>query len=143
MHMVRDNFELFGFSLADNLMLQFGAGQEIELEHVTMRDLALCFQALSRNVCYQRTCKTNRKDVHPSNGVLDFDLTCIYYRFSKQTFENGPPARSHFDAHLVGCSLTNDRLAASKQSNTSLCRLCGVQKETLQHLVEDCSGTYE
>ena len=143
MHMVRNSFELFGLTLTDTLEVSFGNSQQIALRSLSMRELGPCLRALARNVCYQRACKTNRKDIRPSQGVLDFDLTMTYSRFSKQQFENGPPAITHFEAQLVGCSLTNDRLAASKQSDTSMCRLCGQQKETLCHLVEHCPQTYD
>ena len=143
MHMVRDSFEIFGLCLTDDLEIAFKNSQRIALSNMTMRDIATCLQALSRDVCYQRACRTNRKDIKPSNGVLDYDLTCTYYRFSKQSFEGGPPAHTHFEAQLVGCSITNDRLAASKLSSSSDCRLCGETKETLSHLVDECPGLAE
>lgn len=47
---------------------------------------------------------------------------------------------TRFESVLVGCTLTNDRLASTGWSETSACRQCGLTKETLHHLVHECDG---
>lgn len=52
--------------------------------------------------------------------------------------EGDVPAVSFFEAQIVGCVLTNDRLAAASLVESAQCRLCAGEKESIPHLIRDC-----
>ena len=57
-------------------------------------------------------------------------LPCIVVRPPPDT-QDEIPAKAFFEAQLVGCLLTNDRLAAAKFVDEPSCRLCHATKESL------------
>ena len=139
MFVLRDHFASFAICLFDDLSISFCGSQRISLQKIDMRELAACLIPLARHACYASACATKRKDIRRNTGVLDPDLSRLFLRHSKLSFPDGPPASAHFEAQLVGCTLTRDRLAAANLSEDDRCRFCNNEQENLPHLVRDCS----
>ena len=138
MRTVVEAFNLFGLRLDDGLVISFRNSTQIPLIDCHAKDLRKTLQCLARNACYHAAAHKTRKDVYKPTGVLDYDLTATFWRFSKLTFDSTIPANAFFEAQLVGCQLTRDRLFAADCVDDPCCRFCGFEKESLHHLVHEC-----
>ena len=138
MRTVVEAFNLFGLRLDDGLVISFRNSSRIPLIDCHAKDLRKTLQCLARNACYHAAAHKTRKDMHKPTGVLDFDLTATFWRYSKLSFDSTIPASAFFEAQLVGCQLTRDRLFAAGCVDDPCCRFCGCDKESLDHLVHDC-----
>ena len=138
MRTVVEAFNLLGIRLDCGLLISFQKSTRIPLCDCDPKDLKKTLQHLVRNACYHAAAHKTRKDMSKPSGVLDFDLTSTFWKFSKLSFESEIPAKAFFEAQLVGCQLTKDRLYAADCVDDPCCRFCDYEKESLQHLVEDC-----
>lgn len=83
-----------------------------------------------------KTCKPPQGSSTPTSHV------CFPSRLPVQP-QAMIPLHAFFEAQLVGCVLTNDRLAAAKLVDDPKCRMCHAAKESLPHLIRDCPIVHE
>ena len=133
---VRAAFSLFGLTLHDDFCVSFRCSQRVPLLDLPTSQLRKLLQQLARHVCYIRGCERKRKDTNTPKGILDFDLTCTFWKKSKLKFDEGLPATHCFESLVVGCSITNDRLCAAGLTQTDRCRFCQQEQENLPHLLQ-------
>ena len=136
---VVESFNLLGIRLQNDLSISFHGSKPIPLFDCHTKDLKKTLQLLVRNACYHQAAHHTRKDFHKPTGVLDFDLTATFWRHSKLSFQSDIPASAFFDAQVVGCQLTKDRLYAASCVDDPCCRFCNFEKESLEHIVCDCT----
>ena len=139
MRSIVEALNLFGIRVDHGLMISFGSSTKVPLVDFQPRDLRRTLQSLARNACYHQATHHTRKDFTKPKGILDHDLTSVFWRFSKLQFDNGLPATTFFDAQVVGCLLTKDRLHAASCVDDPHCRFCDYEKESLNHLVQQCT----
>lgn len=94
---------------------------------------------MAKQTCYAQASLQQRKDFRPLAGVLDPFLSLTFRTQSKLTLPGDVPPTAFFESQVVGCMLTKDRLHAAKRTDDAQCRMCGQHKETLPHLVCECS----
>ena len=135
---VKQAFRFFSLELDATGMIKFRGQNIADFLDFTLREIKPVLKQLARQACYAQASLQTRKDFAAPGGFLDDHLSTFFVR--KPTFEtNTPtPATAFFQAQLVGCVLTNDRLAAAKFVDDASCRLCLATKESLPHLVRDC-----
>ena len=136
---LQDAFHFFGLRLSNDGMLEYNGSALCRLEQLSPRDIRPVLQQLARQVCYTLASQQSRKDLRPPTGILDFWLSTSFSRTSEAETDD-IPNRAYFEAQLVGCVLTKDRLAAAKRIPDANCRLCDHPKESLPHLVRECQG---
>ena len=126
-------------TLNDKMQIRFRDSQPIQLGVCTPQDLKQPLVHIARQYAYEAAGASNRKDLSPPQGLLDFHATTRF--LAKPTFETPkwPTAAHHCESALVGCTLTRDRLSAAGWVPSAECRFCGKAKESLPHLVFDCT----
>lgn len=105
------------------------------------RELKSFLEALARQKCYEDACKSTRKDVNKNHGILDYHLTNAGSNYTKTEYMKGLELRCFRDSSVVGCTPTNDRRIKAGTSTTNMCRFCGQQIETLDHIINHCTST--
>ena len=133
---------VLGLVLLDPFTLQIAALPQVNLPILdfTKRDLKVLLCNLCRHQCYVRACQTVRKDTRPANALLDFDITKAAHAVLKNQTTSGMRLTAFRDSTIVGCTITNDRCFKVGFSKEPTCRFCGLQKETMQHLVSECTS---
>lgn len=104
------------------------------------RDLKCILKSLAANKCYHAACLMPRKDIQKATGFLDLPMTLSAKKKLAGIPNPGFSFLCHWESALTGCTLTADRLAASGLVESSACRFCSGEKESLQHFVHGCSG---
>ena len=132
-----DAFTHFGIKLFDDLTISWRNSIQVPLCELSPKDIKMCLQHLARNVCYQHAGDSHRKDFSKPTGVLDFDLSTLFYTHAKIQTNTPFPAYALFENQLVGSATTGDRLVAAGLSTDPTCRFCKHEKESMTHLV-DC-----
>lgn len=61
------------------------------------------------------------------------------FRHKHRKSPNAKLLLPHFDAQIVGCTITNDRRAAAGYTDSAACRFCDGAKESLVHIVNECA----
>lgn len=128
--------------LTETLALSFCNSQPISLAEITPQDSCRIFQAIARDACYRLAGSTPRKDFLKTAQVFDHAMSTLLLRTAKVHGDDGVTNHHRFESVLVGCCLTNDRMAATGWSDTATCRFCGEEKETLHHLVHQCNSLH-
>ena len=136
---VRDAFAFFHIDLRADGMLALAGKPLCALHQLGHRDVRPVLQQLAKHVCYEKAGLQSRKDIRNPTGILDFWLSTSFLRNQTARTEGEIPDSAFFEAQLVGCVLTNDRLAAAKRVEHSTCRMCSSSKESLPHLVRECT----
>lgn len=96
---------------------------------------------MGQQYCYELAAKKARKDFHKPTGLLDMSLSTTFRKLHQSSPDCFKVLAPHFDAQIVGCTVTNDRRCAAGFSESALCRFCGLTKESLQHLVFECGAS--
>ena len=132
----RDALTVFRCTLLPNMNISLGASQ-LSILDISPKDLKGLLHTLGRQYCYEHVNYNSRKDVKKPSGLLDFGLSTA---FKGGTNSSGPHKTlvAHFDAQIVGCTITNDRRAAAGFIDSAACRYCQNTKESLLHIVRDC-----
>ena len=116
---VRTHFETLHLKLTDDLEIGFGRAPTIPAVFVPPDiSKAYCNSWLAMHATCVRLTITV-KDVFPTTGILDWELTSTFWKKSTLEFPDGPPAVTRFESQLVGCTLTRDRLSAAKLLESS------------------------
>ena len=132
----REALLVFHCSLLPDCAIGIGSSKFSILD-VSPKDLRGMLHALGRQFCYEHTNYNSRKDVRKPTGLVDLRLSLAY----KQALPKRVPAHEmvcHFDAQIVGCTITNDRRAAAGFIDSPACRFCLQTKESLLHIVQGC-----
>lgn len=95
---------------------------------------------MGQQFCYENSAKKPRKDFYKPNGLVDGYLSTIFRQRHKHSLDY-KSLLPHFDAQIVGCTVTNDRRKAAGFDDTSDCRFCGATKESLNHIVRECGAS--
>ena len=135
---VQQAFAFFHLDLSNDGTLALAGRHLCALDQLSPRDVRPVLQQLARHACYVNAGNQSRKDIRAPSGILDFWLSTCFARQKHESGDDDIPDSAFFEAQLVGCVLTKDRLAAAKRIPESTCRLCQNSKESLPHLVREC-----
>ena len=139
---IQEAFRFFGLELSNDGDIRLAGAFLCRLDQLCPRDVRPVLQQLARHACYSLASQQSRKDFRAPEGFLDFWLSTSFSR-QKEEHNDDIPQKAFFEAQLVGCVLTKDRLAAAKRIPDPTCRLCQETKESLPHLVRECQGIRE
>ena len=120
-----DQFQL---NLFGHINLGFG--------DLSVRDLAPLLKQLAVQMHYVHSANLNRKDFFKPTGFVDLFHSKLYGTQKGVRDSLSPPLLAHFEAQLVGCTITNDRRFAAKFADSPLCRFCETVKESLVHILQ-------
>ena len=130
---------VLGMRIDHELNMSYCGSTPVSIRAVSTTDASKVLQNLARQACYQQAFGKKRKDLVPSSKIFDFQQTTFLLKRSPlQAESDGVLLRSRLESVLVGCTLTNDRLAGSGWTDSALCRFCCQEKEDMHHLVHDC-----
>ena len=138
LHQVQQALALFHLALSPNLDLLF-FDVVIPILEVGVRDIRRLLQSLAVQYCYERSADQKRKDLIRPKGFLDPFLSKTFYRMYKQ-LPNDLNLLPYYESQLVGCTLTNDRLAAANLVESNLCRFCKLSPESMPHWIFECNA---
>ena len=138
-HRIQTAFAFFSLELRNDGTVAIAGRFVCRLDQLGPRDVRPVLQQLARHACYVQASHQSRKDIRGPTGFLDFWLSSALLRQKQESESEDIPLSSFFEAQLVGCLLTKDRLAAAKRVPDSNCRLCQLNKESLPHLVRECT----
>ena len=125
--------DTLGLTVNTSLAISFHGSECLPLE---MRRF---LQQIALQAQYFSVTHKKRKDVCKPSGLLDLRLSTNFLHHPTFQTPAFPSAVSHFESVLVGCTLTKDRLCATGWASDSWCRFCGKTKETLAHIVFECT----
>ena len=126
--------------VGEELSLSFANSQPIPIKDITPQDVRRILQAIARDACYKLASSTPRKDFVKTTQVFDHAMTTSFFRSPKVYDNDEISNHQRLESVLVGCCLTNDRMAATGWSDTAACRFCGEEKESMIHLVHQCAS---
>ena len=133
--------DTLGIEIDQGLKLSVFGSQPISFEQLTPQDARRALQAICRHACYLKASTTPRKDFLKPKGVFDHQLSGLSLAKSHDVTA-GVPNTVRFESVVVGCSLTNDRMAATGWAETSVCRFCKQTKESMPHLTAECDSLH-
>lgn len=132
----RDALRVFHCALLPDLSIGIGSSK-FQILDVTSKDLRGLLHALGRQFCYEKTNYNSRKDFKKPSGLVDLRLS-LAFKHRPPKHVNPKDVMCHFDAQLVGCTITNDRRAAAGFTDSAMCRFCLQTKESLLHIIKEC-----
>ena len=139
---IRDAFAAFGISFDTDLHVAVGNGPKLNLRELSARDLAPVLKQFAVQIHYDHTANLNRKDFFKPQGFVDVFHSKLFATKYCAISGSEPPLRTHFEAQLVGCTITNDRRFAAKSAESPSCRFCKTAKESLVHILQ-CPAAQE
>lgn len=107
---------------------------------IPLKDLRYLLQQLAADGCYVTAGRTPHKDFKVPVGFLDLRLTRSALKAIDKIPNEPFSLRLHWESAITGCTITNDRLAASKLVDSHLCRFYNAEKESLAPFAFECSG---
>lgn len=119
--------------------LSFHGSEAIPLGSCPPREFQGLLKHIAVQAQYEAVAYKQRKDVCKPSGLVDVTLSTTFLRNPTFQTPHFPSATSHFELVLVRRTLTKDRLRASGWAADSLRRFRGKTKETLAHLIFQCS----
>lgn len=131
-------FRFFGLELSADGIIRYRQRAICHFLDLGHKEIRPILKLLAKQSCYVQATMQHRKDVVAPGGVLHPFLSTCFLRKSKLCLESDVPPKAFFEAQLVGCLLTNDRLAAAHKVESPQCRFCQASKECLAHLVREC-----
>ena len=127
-----------GLQVDQELRIRFHHSAPLQVGACAPHDVAPALQQIVQQCAYSYANTTTRKDFCQPTGLLDVYLPTLFARKPTTETPGDVPATVRFESVLVGCTLTRDRLAAAGWCDSSACRFCGQDKETLHHLTYPC-----
>ena len=140
---VRAACEVLHVDITADVELSFRGSPGLCLRYLQPREIRPLLKQLARQAAYESVDFRTRKDFAKPQGLLNHWSTTALLRSQYKENLNDIPIQLRFQSTVVGCVLTNDRLAAAGWSQSSLCRFCHQAKECLEHLVHDCKPLHE
>ena len=135
---VRAACEVLHITINASAELSFIGSPGLPLHNLQPREIRPLLTQLARQAAYANVDFRTRKDFDKPQGLLNHWSTTALLRAQHKEHLNEIPIQLRFQSTVVGCVLTNDRLAAAGWSHTSQCRFCHEAKESLGHLVYEC-----
>ena len=135
-------FDMLGIQSDEELRISFCGSPAVSFVGLSPKCLSKALQNIARHACYCSIDPKSRKDFAKPTGVFDFHQTTRLLRQITKPQPHEHELEFRLENILVGCTLTNDRLAASGWVNSSLCRFCGTNKECMNHLLS-CHKVHE
>ena len=129
-------FETLGIQVDDDLCISFLNSPPAPFFRLSPKDLKKALQNIVRQACYSSIDPKSRKDFCKVQGIFDFQQTARLLRSPNLKNKLSTDHVLRLENVLVGCTLTNDRLAASGWVTSAQCRFCAKEKESLAHLIE-------
>ena len=129
-------FDTLGITCDNDLTISFLQSQPVSLFSMSPRCISAALKHITRQACYSATASKARKDFRTPDGLLDFQQTIKFLKLLDPAASDPSLRAQRLECVLVGCTLTNDRLASSGWVHTASCRFCGEAKESLPHLLE-------
>lgn len=129
--------------MTNDLCLSFCDSQPISLQDLTPQHSCRILQAIARDACYRLAGSTPRKDFVKTVQVFDHALTTSFFRTAKVFGNDDISNHQRLESVLVGCCLTNDRMAATGWTDNPACRFCGADRESMAHLVHQCAHLHD
>ena len=133
---IRQAFAAFGISIDARFHLHIWGHLDLKLEDLSVRDIAPLLKQLAIQMHYAHPANLNRKDFFKPTGFVDSFHSKMFGTQKGVRDSTSPPLLTHFEAQLVGCTITNDRRFAAKFSDSPLCRFCESVKESLVHILQ-------
>ena len=133
---LRTAFELLGIQVDDDINISYLGSPPISLFDLSPKSITRALQNIVRNACYSSIDHKARKDFCKPEGVFDFQQTTFLLKTKNPQLQLTTEKGLRLENILVGCTLTNDRLAASGWVTSASCRFCGQDKESLPHLMQ-------
>lgn len=127
-------------SAANTLGLQIDTNLGLSFEGSPTRCQAA--RHITRHACYVSTPHSGRKDFCKPCGIFDFTQSTLSLHRKSETTPGVISDSSRFEPVVIGCTLTNDRLASSGWTESALCRFCNETKESMPHLIE-CTALHQ
>ena len=118
--------------------LSFVGSLAVPLQRLQKRTVKPLLQQLAVQTCYTWANSKTRKDFQRPTGVLDTDWSFRFRSKYRDHWTDDVLTNSIFDSVIVGCTLTLDRIKAAGREDKDSCRLCGLARETLAHVVSCC-----
>ena len=118
--------------------LSFAGSQAVPLQRLQKKTIKPLLQQLAIQTCYMWANSKTRKDFQRPTGVLDTDWSFRFRSKYRDHWTDDVLTNSIFDSVVVGCTLTLDRIKAAGGEEKDLCRLCGLARETLAHVISSC-----
>ena len=133
---IRQACHAFGITIDDRFHLHILGHLELKFEDLSVRDIAPLLKQLAIQIHYAHPANLNRKDFVKPTGFVDSFHSKLFGTQKAVRDSVSPPMLAHFEAQLVGCTITNDRRFAAKFSDSPLCRFCETDKESLVHILQ-------
>ena len=133
---LRDAAHTLGLQLNTDLGLSFQGSQPLDLTKVRPIDVKRAMQHITRHACYVSTPHNGRKDFCKPSGIFDFTQSTLILQQKEETVPGVISDSSRFESVVIGCTLTNDRMASSGWTESAVCRFCGETKESMPNLVQ-------
>ena len=128
-----------GIEILENFCFSLWGSEPICFLDFNRRDTKKLLQIACRQKCYYEASRHARKDIIPSRGILNFQLTNAAVSDISQMQFLGRPLLPHRDSIVVGCTITRDRSTAASLTECNLCRFCNNEKEDMHHLTGHCA----
>ena len=135
-------FDVLGIQYDENLNISFLGSHFVPIFSFSPSCISKALQNIVRNACYNSIDPKSRKDFNKPSGVFDFQQTTMLLRSRKWTEPSNRDRFFRLENILVGCALTNDRLASSGWVTSADCRFCDNAKESMPHLLQ-CSAVHD
>ena len=133
---IRQACHAFGITIDDQLHLHLFGHLDLNLQDLSVRDIVPLLKQLAVQAHYAHSASLNRKDFAKPDGFVDLFHSKLFGTQNGVRDSVSPPLLAHFEAQLVGCTITNDRRFAAKFSDSPLCRFCETEKESLVHILQ-------
>lgn len=131
---------IFSITWEDAFTISCFGSSPFSFVGIAQKDLRYLLQQLAAHGCYVTAGRTHRKDFKLPVGFLDLKLTRSALKVIDKIPNEPFSMRLHWESAITGCTITNDRLAASKLVESNLCRFCNEEKESLAHFAFERCG---
>lgn len=135
-------FDLLGIEYDSDINISFFNSSPVCLFDLSPKCVNRPLQNIARHACYCSIDPKSRKDLHKPSGIFDFQQSTRLLHTRHPKYQLEPNQVRRLENVLVGCTLTNDRLAASGWVTSAACRFCDQEKECLDHLLQ-CPKVWE
>ena len=132
---LRAAFDMLGIDTDEHLGISFANSPFVSLFSLSPSCISKTLQNIVRNACYWSINPKSRKDFAKPSGIFDFQQTTLLLRSRSWKEHSNRERFLRLENILVGCTLTNDRLASSGWVTNANCRFCDNAKESMPHLI--------
>ena len=128
--------DCLGIEYDEHLNISFLQSPFVSLSSFSPRCISRALQNIVRHACYCSLDPKSRKDFSKPSGILDYQQTTSLLRSRPMRESVNRECALRLENILVGCTLTNDRLASSGWVTSATCRFCDAEKESMPRLIQ-------